>query len=366
MAAGKTTGARRWQATVVTGMISVLIVNGLIGVCTGSAPIASVVSWHLAGYSQPRLVYLQPGLRIKNKAPQDWSHLVIKSLPRLVSGDRGSLPAGSSKTATMFRNVLLANVKPVDMNEKDFELTQVGLGICVPDPQDEDQDIVVTADRLEALGLDHLSMVQRMVLDAAEVEMAEGRIIARTPTFALFRAPITMIDTGGKHSKFNIHYAFCVEHTTGKLHVGVWALRPPSEPQQAPTTIVRLSSSNPMFPCELDVKARRILGTVPFSWSFAVRTLPPGDRLRVPPSLGRLILDTTRRPASFTDELERQLVKLLKPAEESNVAGNKSTMPGIGDSKPTAPNVADDKPITPRVDRSVRRTAIPPHYQRLP
>ncbi len=188
MAAGKTMDVRRWQAILVTSLISVLIVNCSIGVCTGSVPIASVVSWHMASYSQPRLVYLQPGLRIKNKAPQDWSHLVIKSLPRLVSGDRGSLPAGSSKTATMFRNVLLANVKPVDMNEKDFELTQVGLGICVPDPQDEDQDIVVTADRLEALGLDHLSMVQKMVLDVAEVEMAEGRIIARTPTFALFRA----------------------------------------------------------------------------------------------------------------------------------------------------------------------------------
>lgn len=81
-------------------------------------------SAHVAGLSQPKLVYLQPGMRLEKKPPTGWSHLVIKSIPRVVSGDRGSLPAGASKTASLFRSVLLADVKPVDADEKDFELAQ--------------------------------------------------------------------------------------------------------------------------------------------------------------------------------------------------------------------------------------------------
>jgi hypothetical protein len=324
----------------------ILAAIGLIGECAGSGQIATIILTHLVGFSQPRLVYLKPGLRIQKKAPKGWTHLVVKSLPRLASGDRASLPAGSSKTASLFHNVLLANVKPVDMNEKDFELTQVGLGICVPNPQDEAEDIVVTADHLDALGLDHLTMVQRMVLDAAEVEMAEGRIIARTTTFALFRSPVTMLDAAGKHAKFNLHYAFCVERTTGRLHVGVWTMRQSGEPLQAPVTMVKLES-DAMFPCDVDVHARRILGTVPFSWSFAVRSLPPGQKLRVPPALGRQIVETSRHPVeSDPGELERLLLETLSPvADPSNVAGR-----GTATSTTT--------------DRAVRRTAIPPPYRK--
>ena len=134
---------------------------------------------------------------------------MVKSIPRLASGEKDSLPNGSAKTAAYFRTVILANVKPVDVDEREFELTQVGIGICVP-RKGEEKDIVVAADRLEALGL-HLSWVEKKVLDTLESEMAEGRIIARTPTFALFRSPATIVVAGNEHRKVNLNYAFCVE-----------------------------------------------------------------------------------------------------------------------------------------------------------
>ena len=143
-------GGKSFSIAIVTPF---LVVLGLSVECAGSDPTTGMIAAGAMGMSQPRLVYLKPGLRIAKKPPKGWTHLVIKSIPRLASGELGSLPAGSSKTATLFRSVLLANVKPVDINEKDFELTQVGVGICIPDPQDEDQDIVVTADSLDALGL---------------------------------------------------------------------------------------------------------------------------------------------------------------------------------------------------------------------
>jgi hypothetical protein len=174
--------------------------------------------------------------------------------------------------------------------------------------------------------------------------MADGRIIARTATFALFRSPVTMVDATGKHAKLILHYAFCVERTTGKLHVGVWTMRPSHETQQAPATIVKLTSDL-TFPCEIDVRAKRILGTVPYSWSFAMKSLPPGKKLAVSAALGKEIVDTSRHPAeSDPDELERLLLETLAPAPDPNVAG-----PG------TVPRTTD---------RSVRRTAIPPPYRK--
>jgi len=300
----------------------------MAGECTGSVPGMAMLVAQGVRWSQPRLVYLQPGMLVTDKPPAGWSHMVVKSIPRLASGDQGTLPAGSSKTATYFRTVILANVKPVDVDEKDFELAQIGLGMCVP--QDEDHDMVVAADRLDALGL-HLTTVQRLVLDAAESEMAEGRIIARTPTFALFRSPATVV-AGNEHRRVNLCYAFCVERSTGKLEVAVWTMSTDTKLQKAPSSLVKLSA-NPLFDCQIDVRAKRILGTVPYSWSFALRTLPPGRSLRVPPLLGELIATTGRHPAEGDpEELERLLMKTLS--------------------------------TSPDVDRAVRRTAIPPPYRK--
>jgi len=301
----------------------------------------AVMLAHVVGMSHPQLVYLQPGLRIDKNTPKGWTHLVIKSIPRITSGDRGTLPASSLKTATLFRNVILANVKPVDADEKDFELARIGVGTCIPRP-DEDHDIVVSADRLDALGL-NLSTVERLVLDAVEAEMKEGRIIARTPTFALFRSPVTVVVGGNKHHKVNLYYAFYVERTTGRLQVGIWTMRTEPELQQAPATMYVLAP-NPNFDCELDVKAKRILGTVPYSWSFAMRYLPPGRPLRVSPALGKMIVACSRRPAeSDPEELERLLAQTFSAA--------------------VARDVAHDKTATPKTDTAVRSTAIPPPYR---
>jgi len=302
----------------------------LAGECAGSVPGTSVLVAQGVGLKQSKLVLLQPGMLITDKPPTGWSHMVVKSIPRLASGDLGTLPKGSSKTATLFRTVILADVKPVDVDEKDFELVRIGLGICVP--QDEDHDMVVAADRLDALGL-HLTTVQRLVLDATEAELAEGRIIASTPTFALFRSPAIMVTAGSEHRRVNLCYAFCVERTTGKLQVAAWTMAQETKSQKAPSKLVRLEAK-PVYDCRIDVRAKRILGMVPFSWSFALTSLPPGPWLPVPLELGKLIAVTNRHPdEGDIEELERLLMKTLFPSPDAD-------------------------------DTAIRRTAIPPPYRK--
>src|SRR5262249_9634639 len=142
-------------------------------------------------------------------------------------------------------------------------------------------------------------------------EMAEGRIIARTPTFALFRSPATVVAPGNEHRKVNLYYAFCVDRTTGRLEVAVWTMSLEPKNVKAPSALVRLGT-NPHFDCQLDVRAKRILGTVPYSWSFALRTLPPGRTVRVAPELGEMIATIGRHPAEGDPEgLERTLMTTM-------------------------------------------------------
>jgi hypothetical protein len=77
-----------------------------------------------------------------------------------------------------------------------------------------------------------------------------------------------------------------------------------------------------------------------------MKDLPPGKKLSVPHALGTLIVETSRHPAeSDPDELERLLRKAF------------STVPDA--------DMADDKTVVPSSDGAVRRTAIPPPYQKV-
>jgi hypothetical protein len=261
--------------------------------------------------SQPRLVQLTAASRIGDKAPEGWTHLVIKSIPELRSGDLDTLPEMASKTATMFHTVMLADVQPLGL-DRQFILSRVGLGICVPARDGTKDDVVVSSDRLEALSI-KLSTVEQMVLEAAETELNEARIIAFTSTFALLRSP-AMLVVQGKHQKVDLYYAFCVDPTTGRLRVGAWSMWPGTVTKQPPPPSLIEVAPKTIYQCAVDVKARRVLGVVPFSWTFAMQKLPPGQALPIKGNkpLGEKIVAVARHPSDVkTEEFERMVRKVL-------------------------------------------------------
>ena len=159
-----------------------------------------------------------------------------------------------------------------------------------------------------------LSTVEQMVLEAAEAELAESRIIAFTSTFALLRSPVTLV-VGGKHQKVNLYYAFCVDPTTGRLRVGVWSMWPGGEKvkQPPPPSVIELAPRT-TFDCELDVQAKQALRLVPYSWSFAMRKLPDGRSIPIKGNkpLGEKIVAIAKHPSDVdSGEFERMLRKVL-------------------------------------------------------
>jgi hypothetical protein len=286
--------------------------------CNGSEGAAAALAAGAVGWSQPQLVLLPAATRVGESPPTGWSHLVIRSIPRLASGDRDTLPSFAFTTATLFRTVILADVQPVGL-DKEFILARVGLGMCVPGRDGPKEDIVVASDRLEALSV-RLSTIERKVLDVAEAELAEARIVSRTSTFALLRAPATLV-VAGKHRKVDLCYAFCVDRMSGRLRVGVWSMWPGTNRQPPPPLIIELAPKT-SFDCALDVHAVRLLGTIPFNWSFALRELPPGREVRVAGPLGDMIATVCRHAGEVkSEELERLLKSALFPKPEAIKAG---------------------------------------------
>jgi hypothetical protein len=314
-------------------MVVLCVASACLQTAWGSAPAISHWATFAIGFSQPKLVYLHPGTKLTEKPPEGWSHLVLKSLPRLASGDQADLPTSASKIATMFRTFIVANVKPLDLAEKDFILDMIGIGLCTPN--EEGSDTVVNGERADALGL-HLSTVERLVLDATEAKLAEGRVIVRTPTFALFRGP-ALLATAGKHHKVDVYYAFCVERTTGRLHVAVWSLPTPGfRATPPPVQMVALGSSKPSYDCPVDVRATRILG-LPINYSFAMQDLPPGRVLEIPTTLGESLVEAARSPSKVdAEEMETAIRKLLVTVPD--------VVKAVYESVPAAPVIPLPKP----------------------
>jgi hypothetical protein len=191
-------------------------------------------------------------------------------------------------------------------------LHRIGLGLCTPI---RDIDTVVTTKTLQAQGVS-LGMVARAVLQRSEQELRRGRIIARTPTFALFDAPC-VIQAGEAHREVLLRYALLVDSTTGSLRTLVWtiALDPSS---RVPVQSMVLIKPGVVFDCTLDVAADRRFGDVPVSWSFAMRTLPPGQVRSVPAELQAWSVRDARTPLE-TGQLEDALRRVLaEPARTTS------------------------------------------------
>jgi hypothetical protein len=228
---------------------------------------------HRAG---PELVKIRPGTTIDNGPPRSWSHLVVKSLPRLASGDLQSLPRSAFRTATLFRTVILADVGRSADHPETFSLDRVGIGLCMPDQNG--RDVVVSSGRLEESGVS-LGFVEKTVLKAAEAELVRGRLIRATSTFALYRAPTLMQGEQG-HRKVVVTYAFLVGPKTGALRTFVWVQDARGGLLSTVPEVVELKP-NLVFDCPINVEAGRLLGTVPVTWSFAMESLPPGQRRNI-------------------------------------------------------------------------------------
>ncbi len=252
----------------------------------------------------PGLVLVRPGTQVDQKAPADWSNLVLKALPKVVSGDLDSLPEFAATTATLFRSILLADVRPDPNAPGRYHLKRIGLGLCMPT---DGHDAVVTGGNPDSPP-EALGFVEKQVLSRAEDELKKARLVARTPTFAVLAAP-TDLKVGEAHQKVYLVYTFLVEPRSGRLETYLWLLAGRPDRRSAPTSLLHLTPGL-IYQCGLDVAADRLLGTIPMNWSFAMQSLPPGQRLATSAKLKDWLIDPSKiaaGPAEFERLLRTEI-----------------------------------------------------------
>jgi hypothetical protein len=266
---------------------------------------------------EPPFFLIRPGTPIADGPPRSWTHLVVKAQSKLASGDLDTLPGWGARMAARIRTVILADVGHAREETDRFRLRRVGIGLCMSDRTG--RDIVVNSACAADVGFD-LGALEQVVLESAEAELARGRMIVSTPTFGIYRSPTTML-MDGEHRAVELFYGFLVDPKSGALKVVVWsrAARASAKPEVSRLVVLR---PNLVYDCPIDVKASRLLGTIPISWSFAMRDVPPGRTRMVSEDLAELL------EAVATDHpdpaiLEKALIDLL--AARSTVRERKST-----------------------------------------
>lgn len=247
-----------------------------------------------------RLSLIPPGTIIGNEAPKGWSHLVIKSHPRVGAGDVNQLNQMAQQLSSFLFTAIVANVQgePVQGQARHrLAGLAVGLGTAV-----NGQDMIVSPDTHRKLGA-NLGLIASIVLSTAHTRLEQVILVARSNTMGLVDAAGLML-VQGKHRPVVLRYALLVDAHTGKLETLVW-LRDPQ------TQTIEWLPPNKNEDCILHVDGNEFVLGQPTENAFAMISLPKGQKQLAMPEEIRNIQCLPRLTAAQAHVLEFKLRELL-------------------------------------------------------
>jgi hypothetical protein len=160
------------------------------------------------------------GTVIDKRAPKDWTHLILKSQPKVKEGDVEALSRNLRELSGMFFTAMLARVKENKVGKaKKYTLDTIAIGLGTRIGK---EDTIITSDTQAKLGA-NLSFLARTALRRAEERLQNVKMVVRSDSMALFDAPVIML-RGGKHRPVVLRYAVLVDPKTGQLETVLWAI----------------------------------------------------------------------------------------------------------------------------------------------
>ena len=257
--------------------------------------------------SAGRPVEIAPGTVVDRTAPPGWSHLVIKSLPRVKPDEVPRVPSnlmmgrgGTVRMATWMFTAFLADVVPERHgNQTRHRLRAVGLGLGA---KGTNGDTVFTPETAKAASVE-LDWMQKELLTKGYATQRQAVMVVHGPTFALLDTPV-WFRCGEKNKLVRYRYALLVDAATGRLDVLLWSL---GDDGNCGFAELVLLNPDTIDEAELVVDPTEFnkLG-IPTDAAFGVDRLPPGRRLPFPAEL-RPLAGVTRFSAEEARELEVRL-----------------------------------------------------------
>lgn len=254
---------------------------------------------------------IAPGTVVERTAPQGWSHLVIKAMPRVKPSEVQRVPSllGFGRDLVVQQVAWMFTVFTADVvaeqqgSHNRYRLRAIGLALGA---NLNGRDTVLTLDNPE-FG-QKLGLIQKMTLEAGYKVQKQSRVVVHGPSFALVDTPVVFV-CDGQNRMIRFRYGLLVNAQTGRLEVFCWRLGAESG-QCADLARAVLLNPNTLDEAEM-IPDPEQLKTGANELSFGVDCLPP-HRLEV--ELPADIRDTAGKTRFTPDEartLEDALRKLL-------------------------------------------------------
>jgi hypothetical protein len=251
---------------------------------------------------------LAPGTVVEQTAPAGWSHLVIKSLPRVRPGEEANVPwIGRSRTihmASWMFTAFVADVRPESHGSKLYGIRAIALGLGTVIG---DRHLIITPGSAAQYGIE-LDWITRGILSEGYKTQERSTVVIHGPTLAVVDTPVAY-RADERNRLLRFRYALLVDASTGRLDTLVWLLDAEGGCGDGWAAIL---APDTIDEAELipDPNEFSTLG-IPSEAAFAVDRLPPGRaRVLLPPDLRSLAAQGKYKPAE-AGSLEQRLRQLL-------------------------------------------------------
>jgi|GEM_PF-900214 len=276
------------ESVLATSAVASVAAESVVEIDVRPGPVASIT----------------PGTVVDRGPPRGWSHLVVKSLPRVAESHRKQVNALTARMAEWMFTAFVADVGKTAEGQYELRSLALGLGTNV-----QGQDLVLTSESARQFGAD-LGLFGGRILDTAyERQTADSRMMARSPQMAIVDTPV-WFHRDGVNRLIRFRYALLVDADTGRLDVMVWVVDPQGKKWGESLGFIQVKESA-VYAVDLIPDWNQFTLGIPSEGGFGVAQLPPGRRLpEIPPAFA----DAARR-GRFTSEsakfLEGELRTLL-------------------------------------------------------
>jgi len=223
----------------------------------------------------PRQVSLiQPGTVVDEKAPDGWSHLIIRSHPRVAREDLDKVNSLTAQLASFLFTAIVAKVEAYeDGDEMRYRFKDAGVGFGTPI---EGRPTIISPDSQARLGA-NLSFFARQVLSTCYEEQKAGRIVCHSDTMAVVDTRV-VLNRGGRHRWCIFRHALLVDPASGALATLLWPIDVGERGYAGVAGPVQWLPANKIQEAVLRVDTGEFTFGVLSKVAFAVAEVPRGQR----------------------------------------------------------------------------------------
>lgn len=255
-----------------------------------------------------RVSLIPPGTAIDKSPPTNWSHLIVKSHPRICDADVAKAGDMTSKLSSIIFTAFVANVKLDPKNPKAYRIDRIAVGIGT---NIDGTDVVISPDTQKKQGA-KFGLLARQVVSRTYEHQHDNIIVARTDTAAVVDAPVVM--RRGQRNRFiTFRYLLLADPTTGSLDALLWLV----DLDDRGETIgavgdIECLPANKIVDAQLSVDDSQYTLGIPSDLAFGVMKLPTGKfQIAMPEDL-RPLMGKARFTAEEMPALETRMRAILK------------------------------------------------------